>query len=461
MKMWTKLPRVVLGKGLKGRILALPLAKNRGRARKMVGKTPIEKDFYKGKFRMIEYKNKIIIAVGVSGKSDARNFGALAWDAVNAFMGPVKFHLIPDFLPEEAVLEGALLSSYKFSRYFSKKKEEPWIVFHGSERARENALIKARATFIARDITNEPPNAVYPESLAEISQKLFEETNVEVEIHSYEWLKQNGFGGIVAVGKGSEKKPCMIVMKYLPRKSAKPVLLVGKGVTFDSGGIHLKPTGFIETMKTDMGGGAAVIGSIYGISKLGLRRNVVGIVPVVENMPSGEATKPGDVVKMFNKKTVEVWNTDAEGRLILADALAYGIKKFKPDAALDLATLTGACVIALGERVAGVMSRSGKLVEELHSAGKKVEEEIWELPMTGHYAEAIRSDVADVRNCAEKGYGGAIVAAKFLENFARGDWAHIDMAGPGNSKSSWLWHPKGGTGFGTRLVIEWVKSHSQ
>lgn len=457
--MWTKLPTIELG-DKQGRIIAIPLAKDKGTARKMIGKTPIDDKFYDGKVRMIEHGNKIIVAVGVSKKTDARNFGALAWGAVEAFLGPVKFHLVPDFLPAEEALEGALLASYKFSNYFTEKKERPWIVFHGSGNAMKNAIVKSSATFIARDITNEPPNKVYPESLAEISQKLFEGTGVEVEIHSYDWLKKNGLNGIVAVGKGSEKKPRMIVMKYTPTGKP-PVLLVGKGVAFDSGGIHLKPTGYIETMKTDLAGGAVVIGAMYGLSQLKVKQDVVAIVPAVENMPSGEATKPGDVIEMYNGKSVEVWNTDAEGRMILADALAYGFKKFKPEVAVDIATLTGACVVALGTQIAGIMSNDDKLVKEIQKAGKKVEEETWQLPMSKHFAKALKSDVADVRNCAEKGYGGAIVAAKFLENFVDGNWAHIDIAGPGSSKKPWLWHPKGGTGFGTRLVIEWLKSRSQ
>jgi leucyl aminopeptidase len=457
--MWTSFPRIERGEGLKGRIIAMPLAKDKGQARKMVGTTPIEKKFYEGKTRMIEYKNKIIVAVGVEGKEDARKFGATAWKAVEAFLGPVKFHLVPDFLPEEKVIEGAILASYKFSKYFTKPEERPWIVFHGSGKAMKEAMVKARATFIARDLGNEPPNEVYPASLAERAQELFEGTKVEVEVHSRDWLQENGFGGIIAVGKGSANKPRLIVMKYLPT-GKKPVLLVGKGVSFDSGGINLKPTGYIEDMKLDMSGAAAVIGVMHAVSELGLKRDVVGIAPAVENMPSGEATRPGDVIKMFNGKTVEVWNTDAEGRLILADALAYGFKKFKPEAAVDLATLTGACKVALGPRVAGLMGNDEKLMQALKEAGDRVEEETWVLPMHKHYAEPLKSEVADIRNSAEKGYGGAMMAAKFLENFVDGKWAHIDIAGPASSDKAWLWNPKGGTGFGTRLVIEWLL-HSQ
>ncbi len=454
--MWTKLPRVERSEGLKGRILAMPLAKDSGQAREMLGTTPVEDKFYEGRIRMIEHKNKIIVAVGVKGGEDARKFGASAWKAVESFLGPVKFHLVPDFLDGEKALEGAILASYRFSRYLTEPENRPWIVFHGPERAMKEAMAKARATFIARDLGNEPPNEVYPASLAERVQTLFEGTTVDVEIHSYDWLQEKGFGGIIAVGKGSANKPRLIVLKYLPT-GKKPVLLVGKGVSFDSGGINLKPTGYIEDMKLDMSGAAAVIGAIYAAAEIKLKRDVVGLVPAVENMPSGEATRPGDVIRMFNGKTVEVWNTDAEGRLILADALAYGFKRFKPEAAVDLATLTGACKVALGNRVAGVMGNDRELVEKLKAAGKRVQEELWELPMHKHYAEPLKSEVADVRNAAEKSYGGAIMGAKFLENFVSGKWAHLDIAGPAISDKPWLWNPKGGTGFGTRLIIEWLK----
>ncbi|MBR9680831.1 MAG: leucyl aminopeptidase [Candidatus Altiarchaeota archaeon] len=455
--MWTELPKIEKGEGLQGRILVMPVSKTEGKARDMLGNTPTEDDFYKGKPRLVEYKNKIVLAIGVENKKDAMKFGATAWLAVERTLGPVKFHIIPDFLDEKKVLEGALLSSYKFSKHFSKSVQRPWIVFHGSEAAISESKTKAKATFIARDLSNEPPNEIYPESLAERTQKLFSGTDVEVEIHNYDWLKQNGFGGIVSVGKGSENKPTLIILKYLPN-GKKPILVAGKGISFDSGGINLKPTGHIETMKMDMSGAAAVIGAFYGISELKIKKDVIGIIPAAENMPSGDATRPSDVIKMYNKKTVEIWNTDAEGRVVLADALAYGIERFDPSVSIDLATLTGACVVALGERIAGLLGNSQEIIDELKAAGEKVEEETWQLPMNDHFNELLKSDVADVRNSGDKGYGGATLGAKFLENFVKGDWVHIDIAGPASSKSEWLWHSKGGTGFGVRLLIEWIDS---
>ncbi|MBR9689512.1 MAG: leucyl aminopeptidase [Candidatus Altiarchaeota archaeon] len=455
--MWTELPKIEQGKGLEGRILVMPLSKENGKAREMVGKTPLEDDFYKGKFRIIESKNKIIVAVGIEGKEDARKFGAIAWKAIETALGAVKFHLIPDFLSEDEVLEGTLLASYKFSKHFTKKEDRPWIVFHGSGKKMKAAIVKSKATFLARDLSNEPPNKLYPESLADIVQELFEGTSIEVEVHSYEWLKENGFGGIVSVGKGSDFKPRLIVMKYTTR-GEKPLMLIGKGISFDSGGINLKPTGYIENMKMDMSGAAAVIGAMFAVNELKLKKDVVAIIPAAENMPSSNATRPGDVVKMYNDKTVEVWNTDAEGRMVLADALAYGYEKFKPEATVDIATLTGSCVVALGERIAGIMGNDQQLMDELMESGKEAEEETWFLPMAKHLGKPLKSNVADMRNSSEKGYGGASSAAKFLENFVEKNWAHIDIAGPAMSKTPWLWHPKGGTGFGARLLIEWIIS---
>ncbi len=460
---WTEFPRIELGKGITGRIIAIPIAKDLGVARKFFTRAPLEEDFFaKRKVRLVEHEGRLFVVVGVKGKEDARLFGAKAWRAVEAFLGPVKFHLYPDFLPGSEVLEGALLAAYKFTRYFTDLEERPWIVYHGSKEELEAVLAKVRGIYIARDVTNEPPNAVYPESLAEIARELFvADPRVDVEVYPSSWLREHGFGGIMAVGKGSANKPRLIVLTYRGNKEKQQwdVLLVGKGVCFDAGGIHLKPTGYIEDMKMDMAGAAAVLGAIWALKEMELKVNVAGIIPAVENMPSGEATKPGDVIKMYNGKTVEVFNTDAEGRLILADALAYGIERFKPTYTVDLATLTGACIVALGRRVAGIMGNDPQLIESLIQAGKRAGELLWQLPMFEHYAEALKSDIADIRNCAEKSYAGAIIGAKFLENFVEGTkWAHLDIAGPAMAQKPWLWHPKGATGFGVATVVEWLKS---
>ncbi len=461
---WTEFPRIEIGKPdeVKGRVIAVPLSRAEGKAKAMLGTTPIDGKFFKNKqSRLIEYKNKLIIAVGVNGKEDARIFGANAWKAVEKFMGPVKFHLFPDFLPEDEVLEGALLASYKFSKHKSEQSERPWIVFHGSQKTMERVVEKIRGVYIARDIGNEPGNKIYPESLAEIVRSTFSGTKVDTEIFTNTWLKEKGFGGILSVGKGSINKPRLIVMKYFEgEKGDAPVLLVGKGITFDTGGINLKPSNHIKDMKLDVCGAATVIGIMWAVQALKMPINVVGIVPAAENMPGAEAARPADIIRMYNGKSVEITNTDAEGRLILADALAYGIEKFRPKATVDLATLTGACVVALGSRVAGIMGNDSQIIKEIINAGKSEQERLWELPLFDHYFENLKSESADFVNSSEKRYAGASNAGKFLEQFVSGKWAHIDIAGPAISESEWEWNQKGGTGFGVRTVLRWLNTYT-
>ncbi|HDR53637.1 MAG TPA: leucyl aminopeptidase [archaeon] len=457
---WTQFPRIEIGKKgvVEGRIVAVPISPTQGVAREMVGTAPMDDRFFESRgTRLIEYKNKLIIAVAVRGPEDARMFGASAWKAAEQFLGPVKFHLVPDFLPEGEVLEGALLASYRFGKYKTKADERPWIVFHGSENLVERITAKVRGVFVARDISNEPGNTLYPESLAETVRDAFGGTRVEVEVHPFDWLKQKGFGGMVAVGQGSTNKPRLIVMTYLKGGDHRTKLIVGKGVTFDTGGINLKPTEHINGMKLDVCGAAAVIGAMWAIQAMDLPLNVVALVPAAENMPGSEATRPSDIITMYNGKTVEVTNTDAEGRLILADALAYGIERFSPDAVVDLATLTGACSVALGKRVAGILGNHKGLTKDLIDAGEKEGEKIWELPMFDHYLEDMKSEVADLANASKERYAGACNAAKFLEQFVGGHkWAHLDIAGPASAESEWEWNPKGGTGFGVKTLVNWL-----
>ncbi|MBR9681361.1 MAG: leucyl aminopeptidase family protein [Candidatus Altiarchaeota archaeon] len=458
---WTKFPRIELGKGMEGRIIAVPLSPSEGEVKLKVGTTPINSKFFENnEARLIEHKNKLLVVVGVNGRGDARMFGANAWKAVEKFMGPVKFHIFPDFLSESEVLEGVLLASYNFSKHKSKQSERPWIVFHGSPSTVEEVVEKIRGVYIARDIGNEPGNHVYPESLAEIVRDSFGETKVEVEVFNEARLKKEGFGGLLSVGKGSINKPRLIIMKYMGgNQGDAPIMLVGKGITFDTGGINLKPTGHIKDMKFDVCGAATVIGTMWAVQALKMPINVVGLVPAAENMPSADATRPSDIVKMYNGKTVEVTNTDAEGRMILADALAYGIEKFKPIATLDLATLTGACVVALGDKVAGIMGNNPKIVKELITAGAEEQEKLWELPLFKHYLENMKSDYADLVNSEKKRGAGASNAGKFLEQFVSKNWVHIDIAGPASSESEWEWNPVGGTGFGVRTVLKWLSMH--
>jgi len=247
----------------------------------------------------------------------------------------------------------------------------------------------------------------------------------------------------------------MVILEHNPVKAKKTIAFVGKGVTFDSGGINLKPTASLADMKMDMSGAAAVAATLITAARLKLRLNLVGVIPIVENMPSGAASRPGDIIKSYDGKTVEIGNTDAEGRLILIDAISYAVKKYKPRILIDLATLTGACVVALGEKIAGTFSFDDKLAENIFLSGQKTHERCWRMPMPEDYKELIKSDFADLNNVGSTRYGGAITAALFLSEFVKDTlWAHIDIAGPAYAKKESSYCGVGGTGFGVRLLFD-------
>ena len=315
----------------------------------------------------------------------------------------------------------------------------------------------AEGVNLARDLVNEPANIANPVGIADRVTKFFAGMNVEVDIHDEKYLEENGFGGIIAVGKGSNIPPRLVVIKYTPKKDSAPIALIGKGVCFDSGGLDLKPREGMERMKIDMAGAAAVIGTIYVIAKLSLPVNVIGVVPLVENMPSGNATKPGDVVRMYNGKHVEIVNTDAEGRLILADALAFAEKNFSPKHLIDLATLTGACVVALGNRIAGIMGNDKELINTLIRIGRETDELLWELPLHDEYRDDLKSEVADLRNIGRNRVAGAIIGGLFLSEFIDStSWVHLDIAGVVYSDKDRELYPKGATGFGVKLLVSYI-----
>ena len=274
-------------------------------------------------------------------------------------------------------------------------------------------------------------------------------------------IKSKGLGGVTAVGQGSKNEPRFIILEYRNgKKEQKPILLVGKAVTFDTGGISLKPGEKMDEMKFDKCGGCTVLGVMKAISELRLPINVVAIIPSVENMPSGEAFRPGDIIKLFNGKTAEILNTDAEGRLILADGLAYGIKHYQPSSVMDFATLTGACIVALGTNVAGIVSNNTKFASKIKTASARTSEEVWELPINDDYMDMVKSKVADIRNIGMGRAAGTITAAAFLAN-AVGNvpWVHFDIAGtawiqPSTKNKSYNSH--GATGFGVRLVVDYL-----
>ena len=268
-------------------------------------------------------------------------------------------------------------------------------------------------------------------------------------------LKQKKFGALLAVAAGSQTKPSLVILEHRVPGAKKTIALVGKGVTFDSGGLNIKIGNSLAAMKSDMSGAAAVAATLIGAAKINLKLNLIGAIPIVENMPSGTATRPGDIIRSYAGKTIEIGNTDAEGRLILIDAISYVVKTYKPQFLIDVATLTGACVVALGEKIAGVFSNDEDLAGAIIAAGEKTYERCWQMPLPEDYKELLKSEFADISNIGSTRWGGAIAAALFISEFT-GDtpWAHIDIAGPAYSSKESAYCGAGGTGFGVRLLAE-------
>jgi leucyl aminopeptidase len=356
-----------------------------------------------------------------------------------------------------AFAEAALLAAYFFKIGTRGRLPVRALTFAGAdEQAVRRGEIVAQAVALARDLSNTPSSTKDPAWLAERAT----EAGVPVRVWDERQLAADGFGGILAVGQGSSRPPRLIQLSYTPDEPAeRHVVLVGKGITFDSGGLSLKPNENMKTQKTDMAGGAAVIAVISALARLGARVRVTGLVAAAENMPSGTAQRPSDVITHYGGRTVEVLNTDAEGRLVMADALAYADAELDPDAIVDIATLTGAITIALGRGVGAVYASDEDLAGELLAAGQESDDRLWRMPLIDEYAPALESAVADLAN-VENGarYGaGSITAALFLREFAgKRAWAHLDIAGVGRSMVDEGVLTKGATGFGVRLLLEWL-----
>ena len=362
------------------------------------------------------------------------------------------------------IVEGANLSLYEFDLFKKEKsnKKEPDLTLLTSDKNVQkiikNSIIISDAVKFTRDVANLPPNECPPMKLGEIAKKIANQNKMKCTVFSKNEIKSKRLGGVFAVGQGSKNEPKFIILEYRNgKKEQKPILLVGKAVTFDTGGISLKPGEKMDEMKFDKCGGCTVLGVMKAISELKLAINVVAIIPSVENMPSGEAFRPGDIIKLFNGKTAEILNTDAEGRLILADGLAYGIKHYQPSSVMDFATLTGACIVALGTNVAGIVSNNAKLASKIKISSAKTSEEVWELPINDDYMDMVKSKVADIRNIGMGRAAGTITAAAFLANSVGNvPWVHFDIAGtawiqPSTKNKSYNSH--GATGFGVRLVV--------
>ena len=384
---------------------------------------------------------------------------------------PEKLHLKDDAF-FSAIFEGAVLGNHIFDKYKKDKKKKPLktvSVFTDSQTAKSQRLLPTRietickGTILAREWVSMPSNDKRPDRFVRSMVKAAEKDDLSFSVLDEKALKQNGMGAILAVGAGSRSKPRLLILDYNPfknkksSKKKKTVVLVGKGVTFDSGGINLKPSASLDEMKMDMSGAASVAATLITLARLKHKFRVVGVIPVVENMPSGDATRPGDIIKTYSGKTVEIGNTDAEGRLILIDAMSYAIKMFKPDVMIDMATLTGACIVALGEKIAGVFSTDEQLSKDIVASGDAVAERCWAMPMPEDYKPLLKSEFADINNMSSTRWGGAITAALFLSEFVQDTrWAHIDIAGPAYSKKAGDYCGAGGSGFGVRLLIDFL-----
>jgi leucyl aminopeptidase len=313
----------------------------------------------------------------------------------------------------------------------------------------------------ARNLINAPSNEVTPERFVKEAQSIAETYDLKCMVIDQNEAERMGMGAFVGVAKGSNNPGYMIILEYCPRgcENEKPLVFIGKGITFDSGGISIKPASGMELMKHDMAGAATVLGAMEVVGTMKPPRRVVGIMPCAENMPDGKAYRPGDVLKTLSGQTVEVITTDAEGRLILCDAITYAVKTFSPALIVDLATLTGACIIALGDRVAGLLSPSTDVAERIRMLADRVGEKLWPLPLWDFYAEDIKSDVADFKNVGNR-KAGTIIGGIFLKQFVPKEipWAHIDIAGPAWAEKPWFQMPKGATAFGLRTLIELVKT---
>lgn len=355
---------------------------------------------------------------------------------------------------------GALLGAYRFDRHKSEAKPNrvSSISFIDGDdaalAAARDAAIIADAVMLARDLVNESAMYKSPEVLAGVARDMASEVGIGIRVLDESEIEAERLGGLRGVSLGATNPPRLVEFRYEPDGAQAFLAIVGKGIVFDSGGLSIKPANSMETMKTDMSGAAAVFGAMKAIARLGLPVKVVGITPLTENMPGGAALRPGDVLHTRNGKTIEVLNTDAEGRLVLADGLALAVEQ-DPDLVVDLATLTGACMVALGRKIAGVFG-TDDAVEQVRAAADAAGERVWHMPMPDDYRSLIDSDVADMRNTAGgERYGGAITAALLLKEFAGdGPWAHLDIAGPARAADTDGYALKGGTGFGVRTIVE-------
>jgi leucyl aminopeptidase len=382
---------------------------------------------------------------------------------------PVLASLVHEVEPRSeavaAAVEGFTLGSYRFTEYKSDPNPTTTerILFLGDapEAAIARAQVAAEATALARDLVNEPGSTLTPETLAARAREVADVAGCECTILDESDLATAGFGGIIAVGKGSARPPRLIQLRHAPAGSQGTVALVGKGITFDSGGLSLKDAKSMENMKTDMAGAAAVIATMSALGRVGVSTEVLAYVPACENMPGGDAVKPGDVIRHYGGRTTEVNNTDAEGRLVLGDALALAGER-SPDAIVDVATLTGGITIALGRKSTGLFANDDALAEAVGEAAEAAGERLWRMPLYDDYRSDLESPVADLKNSAGR-YGSSITAALFLSEFVPAGipWAHLDIAGTARADKDYDEITRGGTGTGVRTLLEWIERRTR
>jgi leucyl aminopeptidase len=409
----------------------------------------------------------LIAAVGVgapdgSAPFDGEALRRAAGAAVRALTNgkPLRVALaLParDGAEAEAVALGALLGGYTFGRYTGKKQDTEVILLGGdTEGAAARARVLADAMTLVRDLVNTGPSDLYPATLAAEAERVAGAAGLDVEVLDEKALADGGYGGLTGVGQGSVHPPRLARVAYTNPDATKTVVLVGKGITFDSGGLSLKPPKSMEAMKSDMGGAAAVLAAVSVIAQLGPAVNVVGYLCIAENMPSGTAQRPSDIITMYGGRTVEVLNTDAEGRLVMADALARSAAD-SPDLLIDVATLTGAQLVALGPRIMGVMSNDDAVLDGVVDAARRAGEAAWPMPLPEELRKGLDSPVADIANVSQERNGGMLVAGLFLREFVPDGvrWAHLDIAGPAYHEGEpYGYTPKGGTGAAVRLLVQ-------
>ena len=424
-------------------------------------------------FEVTSKKKVILISIKNNLKvSEIENLGAEFYSKINSTKN-IEYFIISDSIPNKQknflghFLHGLKLKSYQFKKYKTKKENRVISirVTGGKNKPSTQNQLRFKAledgTFFARDLVSEPGNILHPDEYAKRINSL-KKDGLKVNIYDQKKLKKLGMHALLGVGQGSIRGSYLVTIEWNGKKNdSKPLAFVGKGVCFDTGGYSLKPAKFMEDMTYDMAGSATVVGLMKNLALRKAKINAVGVVGLVENMVSGNAQRPGDIVKSYSGKTIEILNTDAEGRLVLADALTFTEKKFKPKFIVDLATLTGAIIVCLGSEYAGLFSNDDNLSKQLSSAGEKVEEKVWRMPLHKNYDKLMNSKNADVQNINYVGGAGSTTAAQFLQRFIlnKTPWAHLDIAGMAFSKYGGALNSSGATGFGVRLLNQLIEDN--